>query len=73
METKAAPTIYMKKNISMNHNYSTRYSESNFEGPKPKPIITDYDVLLKGPHIWNKITNTQLKTLSSFIQFKEKV
>lgn len=67
METKATPTIYMKKHNSMNHNYSTRYSENNFESQKRKAIITDYDMLSKGPHLWNELTNTQLKTLSSFI------
>ena len=73
METKATPTSYMKKLIFMNHEYPTKYSKNNFEDPERKLKITDDNILSRGPHLWNEFTDTQLKTLSSFIQFKEKV
>ena len=72
METKATPTLYMKKFIFMTNKYPTRYSGNSFKSHKGKPKITDYDILSRGPHLWNELTNTQLKKLSSFIHLKEK-
>ena len=73
METNTTPTLYMKKFILMNHKYPIRYSRNSFKSHERKLKITDYDILSRGSHLWNELTNTQLKKMSSLLfSLKEK-
>ena len=55
------------------HHYPTRDSENNFIEPKIHFKATTFAISLRGPHLWNSLTDKYTKAISSTPLFKRKL
>ena len=73
VKTNSIPETLQNKFKITEHNYSTRYSEYNFEEPNILFRFTKFAISSRGPHIWNKHTDKLLKATNSLPPFKAKI
>ena len=70
VKNNTIPEAFRTKFQIVQHNYATRHSENNFEEPKITLKTTKFAISSRGPRLWNKHTDTFVKTISSALDFK---
>ena len=64
------PKSFRTKFQYIEHKYETRQSKDNFTIPKRNTRITRFAISLRGPRIWNSLTNNPTKTIDFYLLFK---
>ena len=67
------PEAFRKKFQIVQHNYTTRHSENNFEERKITLKATKFAISSRGPRLWNKHTDRFVKKITSALVFKTKL
>ena len=73
VKTNSLPETLQNKFKIVEHNYSTRYNEYNFEKTNILFRLTKFSISSRAPCIYNKHTDKRLKTTNSLANFKAKI
>ena len=61
-----SPAIFNSQFKTINHKYSTRYSKLNYQIPNVALKPTRFSIKFRGPHLWNSLIPSEMKTINSF-------
>ena len=64
------PTIFSDYFSGISHKYCTRTSDHNLHTPFFKLNVSKFSIRYRGPYLWNKVINRDLKNLTSVQKFK---
>ena len=65
-----SPAIFNSQFKTINHKYSTRYSKLNYQIPNVALKSTRFSIKFRGPHLWNSLIPSEMKTINSLNSFK---
>ena len=69
VKNNTIPETFRTKFQIVQHNYATRHSENNFEETKTTLKTTKFAISSPEPHLWNKHTDSFVKTITSALDF----
>ena len=73
VHNETIPKSFQTKFQYIEHKHETRQSKDSFIIPKINSRITRFAISLRGPRIWNSLTNSPTKTIDFYSLFKSTI